>query len=232
MPNRRRARSGGRRRKTPVDWVYRPTGLFSTAPGTYNGRSSLTVATNTVNQILSAAAILYDSQDYLGVITRESFGNTSDMPKAARAEGRRARCIRVQGKILFLPANGWAEGGRWYMGVRLGWYEQDPQGGRLLVAPEYSMWEPEIVTGAFGDVALWANDRLQNMREWRLHQGYDTEKAAGFVPLHINVRLPIQRAPSSLHCLALYFEAPSTITTLVANTQFWVNCRTLVADEG
>lgn len=235
MPKRRSSRSGGRgRRRVAADWVYRSSGGFSSAPGTYNGRVSFTVAANSppTQQILSNANILYDSQDYLEVMNRETIGNALGMPMAARAEGRRALCWRVQGSIMWRPANGWAAGGIWHMGMRLGWYEQDPQAGALSVVPEYSMWEPEIVNGVQGDVAVWANDRLMNMREWRMVTTFDAEKEIAFIRQYINVRVPIPRAPSSIHCLAMYVEAPSTITQLVANTQYFMNLRTLVSDEG
>jgi len=239
MPRQAHRRRSGGRRRVALDWVYRPSGNenVSSTPGAYNGSQNVLQATNSVAAgiINSNVYVLYDSQDYLEQMTYESatLGGVG-LPQAARAEGRRASCYRVQGTIAWFPTTGWASGSQYVWGARLMWCEQDHTNGGALLDPPYSMWEPEIIAGAHSEVTTYANNRLLNMREIRMYQSFNVETPTQYRSIGINWKVPYRRAPSSQHALYLYVEAPANsllaLTTVVA--QFNINLRTLVSDEG
>jgi len=217
-----------------ADWVYRPFIETGEPFGAYMGAITQSVPRNdpVLGVINSGHAILYDSVSFIQVATQQSFALTQNMPAAARAEGRRPTVLQVEGQVHF-RIGAWTTGNTTMFGVRLGWYEQDVQTGFPSIEPEYSMFEPQIVTGGLiQDVATYANDRLKNIREWTFVRNYGDTGSIPLSHLTINVKFPRgRRAPSANHCLMLYYECSGMVTPVNGGVTIWTQCRSLIADD-
>lgn len=239
MARARRGKRSVRARRLRGDWVYRPSGEFSSTLGSYNGSVYLTLNSNSVGTgtINSDVIVLYDSEDYISRLTAESLPNavTDALPAAARADGRRASVMRVQGTCIWTPTTGWASGASYMWGYRLIWAEQDVDTGGALLDALYSMWEPEV-GGAVphSQVAMFANDKTLNMREVRRAVGFPVDMPQKLFTEVINWKVPLRRAPGSKFALFMYLEAPANgllALTTTNSRQIW-NLRSYVHDPG
>lgn len=227
-----------RRRRPKADWVYRhgvwvpgddPDILTS---GWYIGDIAQATYSPIPDVVQSSAAaargyILYDSQNRLNAVastfsTAAGARGVGLLSRAARAEGRGALCLRVQGQILMRPDT-WSLGNQFYIGLRIGVFEQDPEMGNLLVSADYNMMD----TGQLGPVAagVWAND-AQFVWEKRFWLSYNTDRAEPAINQYIDVKFRRRLKPNQ--CLGLYVENSESSVSVVI--QRWL--RTLVVDEG
>jgi len=231
-----RRRKRGRSSSPKADWVYRP--LIGSPPGDAWGAwaGSLTQSVPRNDPILgtvnSGHAWLYDSENFLQVPTQDWAALQEMLPKAARAEGRRPKVLQVEGQCHF-RIGAWSTGNTTMWGVRLGWYEQDTQTGLPSIEPEYSMFEPQIVTGGLvQDVASYANDRLKNIREWTFVKAFGDSGSIPIAHLTINVKFPRGRtAPSANHGLMLYYECSGLVTPVNGGINVWTQVRSLISDD-
>lgn len=217
------------RKRTRADWVYRPSLYIDDEGavqlvnlGSYLGdrQVGLTPGINGVQTL-----ILYDGTDFLAESTRASISQTGIqqgvLTRAARAEGKEATVLAVQGSIRVVP-NGWAAGTRFDLGFRLGWFEQDDLSGLASVDPDYTMWDTGATT--FETPAVMADQKTANIRTWRIHRGFNDTEGTIQVNIFWKGR---RRSPSSKHGLMLWCEtAPGSLTL-----NLMPNLRTLVVDE-
>lgn len=211
-----------RRRGTPKgDWVYRggegrdsiadQMGLASYHPG----------LNKTINAATSQASILYDSRNYLTQTVSDTVGTR--MGSAARAEGRKARVLRVQGTIA-TQATTWTLGNTVRLGMRIGIFEQDANAGGISVDPDYRLFQTNAFFG--GNAAVFANDRRSN--QWTyfpwLHFATGNETSLRLHRINVAVRGYLE----ANDCLAFYIE------NMVGgvNINYWLALRTFVIDEG
>lgn len=229
---RSRKRRGGSRKRS-ADWVYRPTLETGVPWGAYNGSITQNVVRNDIvlGVVNSGHFILYDSEAYMTRTAQDSFALAQAYPAAARAEGRRPSVLQVEGQMHF-RLGAWTTGNTTMWGIRLGWFEQDQATGFPSIEPDYSMFEPQIATGAVrADNATFANDRVKNIREWMFVRTYGDTGTIPTSSLTINVRFPRGRtAPSSNHCLMLYMEVSGQVTPLNGSVFTWCNVRSLISD--
>lgn len=216
MPKRGKARSGPK-----ADWVYRPNlrdeaGSLIDDLGTYDPVvQTLLAADPNAN-----AAVLYDSHNrQMNTVT---FGAVPfQFPRMARAEGGRAKIIRVQGQHIVTPST-WALGSTYRLGIRFGIFEQDPASGAFLIDPSYGLWV------AAGDVQLgaaaWANDR-----KWQHEMRYGTAFSPDRPQMwNFRFNFSVNRRLMPNECYGMFYSTfGGSVTTI---HQMWY--RTLVADEG
>lgn len=228
-------RSRSRKSRQKADWCYRPWIGGSGEPiGAWTGSLTQSVPRNDpiLGTINSGHAILYDSVSFIQVGAQNSFALSEMYPSAMRAEGRRPKCLQVEGQVQF-RIGAWTTGNTTMFGMRLGWYEQDVQTGLPSIEPEYSMFEPQIVAGALiQDLATYANDRLKNIREWVFVRAYGDAGNPPIVTATVNVKFPRGRtAPSANHCLMLYYECSGMVTPINGGVNIWNQVRALMVDE-
>lgn len=166
------------------------------------------------------AAVLYDSHNRIAD-TMPTGGGVPTMPRAARAEGSRAKIIAVEGQMIYAPSV-WALGSSFRMGMRFGMFEQDAASGAFLIDPAYSMW---ITTGGTPmlNPATWANDRQwQHERRWGMSFGDNGQV------FNARFRFKVNRSLQPNFCYGIFLE--SFAGSVNMTYQLWL--RTLVADEG
>jgi len=223
--SRRRAK-GSRRSKPRADWVYRDhmydeAGALINSQGTYNNLPTV-LAPAPANAL---GKILYDSKSFM----KHAAGSTPFVPLvmagSARAEGKRAQIMAVQGMISIRPST-WALGSNLVVGIRFGVFEQDPGTGGILVDPSYSMF------ASFANVALsaanWANDGQWD-RERRVYVTFSDNSQVYNHYFFFRTR----RFLKGHECYAVYLEANNqsgTTGSVNSNVTLWL--RTLVSDEG
>jgi len=216
-------RSRGRRRvrvRKRGDWCYRCTVPGEGEPliGSYDGEVQHTL----LNGVSTAQImVLYDSVDAMTSPMRLS--TVSFLPRAARAEGRNPFIIACELDVCFRPLT-WSANAFSMLGIRLGIFDQDNVDSIPAVSNEYTMWanSPDV-----SQPSVDANDRVMNIRDWRLYWAFNAEVTAPAFHFRRFLRVN-RRLPSSSQCLGLYLETPEGNTDL----RYFINCRTLVADEG
>lgn len=222
------ARSKRRMTKSPrgarADWVFRsdlhdeagglidPFGTYEQAPVSLPAGD-----TNSVGQVL------YDSHNYIANAVAMSANVPIFQPRAARAEGGRARILAVKGVVMITPSQ-WALGNAYLLGMRFGIFEQDPTSGALLVPAEYNMWG---FAGAPTQNATKPSV-FANQRNWDLEVRF--QRAFGDSGDRFNhlVSFRCRRSLRPHEAYGVYCAlAPGSTTSAVA---FWL--RSLVVDEG
>lgn len=176
-------------------------------------------------QVLAAgapgnAAVLYDSHNRLSAIATFVANVPDPFPQVARAEGGRARIVRVQGWLAATPTV-WALGSRYLLGIRFGMFEQDPSTGAFLIDPTYSMWS--IPGNVQLSPAVWANDR-----QWQHERRIDVSFNDNNQTLNWRFNFAVNRSLQPNWCYGIYLESQAGSVAL--NTRFFF--RTLVSDEG
>lgn len=216
-------------RKKRADWVYRPniqrgdfSGGESDALGTYEG----SILNHTAGIAAAQSHVLYDSHNYFGEGPRGGLptgagGTQPQLTRAARAEGRRATILAVEGFVYVEPQT-WVLGNLIAMGFRLGAFEQDLT-GVFSLDPAYSMWL-DNPGSPFEQVAHWANYRRSNQWERRVHYGFSPD---GPNLVQIPIRWKGRVSLGAKECFGLYTELEST--SVATRCQYWL--RTLVQDE-
>lgn len=225
-----KVRTSRKSHRPRADWVYRQhairadNGAQVDSLGTYD--DGLVSQTGGIAQAQSH--ILYDSHDQLGVWTASGIEVPAGTParlvsRAARAEGRRATILAVEGCVLLSPGE-WALGNLVAWSWRMGAFEQDRTGVFSLDA-QYSMW----VTGGatpFEPPAQWANFRRLNAKEDRVWHAFDADRLNPLFKVRIFWKG--RRTLDPRDCWGLYTEMENT--SIGIDQQFWL--RTLVVDEG
>lgn len=219
---------GGRfRKRLRADWVYRSNAQsaedqdeIADVLGTYEPL----IFTHSTGVGNSLAHILYDSQQWGALQGGGGValgGWTRAINRAARAEGRKATILAVEGIIYWEPSV-WALGNLMAIGVRLGCFEQDPGTGNILLDAAYSMWTNEV-GGSSSRPSGWANPGRGNTWERRYHVGFSET-----VPFFVSrIAWRGRRVLQPNECFAVYTELENT--SVNTRTQMWL--RTLVSDE-
>lgn len=208
------------RRRVKADWVYRANARSNTPLtgtdllGTYDPLvRALGTGTAEAN-----ALVLYDSSNYVRTITPGSAGLGS-LPSAARVEGKKASVRAVEGTLYVEPST-WAVGNLIALGIRIGIYEQDYGGGSARVITEMSMFNNNLQWTP----ALGANNGRENMREWRIFEGFQENSAV----FSYRLRWKGKRSLAPNEGLFLWLEGEETSVNIRYQTWF----RSLiVADE-
>lgn len=225
----RSRRRATKRRRERGDWVYRggttdETGTADYFDASYAGVYQALSSSGTSS--VSAALILYDSHDWFTVMGG-GLGNALSggvMSKAARAEGRKAKMLRVQGQFS-VQASTWTLGNEVRFGLRIGIFQQDPEDGGILVPAAYRMMTEPGVDQIVQGTSVWADHRRMNQWEHRHYLHFATGNEQSLRTLRINT--PIRGSLNANECLALYMEnAPGGVAL---RFQSWL--RTYVVDE-
>lgn len=206
-----------------ADWVYR--GWETDEGGTpILDQMSYGVEARSIAASGSAIAMLYDSHDYMlqAVGGGAGAGVAGHLPYSARAEGRKATCLRVQGMLSY-EASTWAAGSRLELGWRLGVFEQAADTGLVLLDVAYSMYTSSTLKD---QPAVWANDQATHIAERRIRFEFSAGNEASLRTQKLDISF--KRRLRSHECLALYLELPATSVGI--RYQTWL--RTLVQDEG
>lgn len=209
------------------DWVYRgleytPAGAqLASQTSSYTGltRNSGAYTLSSGTQI---GLILYDSSNYMMRTTTQTA--TSRMSTAARAEGRRATVMAVNG-FIFITPNAWTVGSNFLIGWRLVVCDQNEFTGALDLPAAYSFVQ-QAPTAALpsSDFAMSANG-WGNLAEGYKFQTFDQNDASWM--LHIKWRG--RRSLESNSCLGLLMESAGPAvgsTTLLVSPRL----RSLVHD--
>lgn len=220
-----------RRRGGRADWVYRAnTQIAADNVPDFIGTSDTYGTYEPVLTTLGPGAVnaigkwLYDSHNWLRTVAGSQAGpvagnqRVSFLHRAARAEGKKALILGVQGHIFVSPTT-WAVGSAFAIGVRIGAFEQDPVQGALSLDANYSLWQ---VVGT-SNPADWANSRDWVWETRRDHQFSDNQS---FIRIPIRIRCRKWLMPYQGMGVLMETEASSTNVVI----QCWL--RTLVADEG
>lgn len=203
-----------------ADWVFRPN-THDEAGAIVDGQGSYEPTATTLTPGLGNALVkvLYDSHNRVNKVI--STGNfISGMPSAARAEGGRARILRVRGQVLWIPST-WAVGSGFRFGLRFGMFEQDADTGTILLGAAYTMWTATVIDQ--NSPAVWANNRWW-AHERRIVANFNDNSSL----FATRFNFPVNRSLAPHICYGVYMETFAGSTTL--NVQPWLS--TLVADEG
>lgn len=220
---RRPFRKSASRRK--ADWVYRGN-VFDVAGGLIEDLGTYAPQTTTLTAGVGSAfgKVLYDSHNYIKSAQIAQTPNLAEffMPSAARAEGSRAKILRVQGVIMARPTT-WTIGSFIRIGFRFGFFEQDADSGVALVDPLYSMFNAAGLSDQ--QPARWANDRA-----WQHERRFLAAFATGneMTTWTWRFNFPVNRSLRPDQGYFVYIETEGGSATL--NVQRWL--RTLVVDEG
>jgi len=182
-----------RRRRPGGDWVYRgnahqivddqnnPLG-FPDNQGTYTS-SAISMSSGAES---STVLWLYDSsqrmQHFVSTNAVQAAGPATlgRLFPAARATGKRAQIVETEG-YLFISPSSWAIGNLLSFGLRVGSWEQDPEGGLAVLQVSYSMYTDALTLGS--DTSTWA--------DWGNHV-VEQRHAIGF---NANVGAPVFKIP-------------------------------------
>lgn len=233
---RRSSRSrGGSRRRRRADWVYRNDVIGEDNNiNSYGGwQTSNTVRPMAVGIENAAATILYDSPNFIRVLNGADIvagviGADWVLSQAARiTEKHRPSVKAVEGEIFWAPDT-WSSGARVLFKGRLGWFEQDPDSGQVLLESFYDIWDGQPDT-----VAAWANDTLSHIHDWTMAQ-HSLAGDAGTAVVNQNRRVfwrGSRRQPSESHCLAILWQMPETLAWCNISTRFFTQIRALMAGQ-
>lgn len=216
---RRMTKSPGRAR-VKADWVFRPNisdeaGTPVDLLGTYQPTGQALVA-GVAN---SRSSVLYDSHNRMSRLL--SIGNVPlAFPASARAEGSRAKIVRVMGELIIVPSV-WALGSFYAFGIRFGIFEQNSETGLFQVDASYSMWDP--TSNMQRSPAMFANDR-----RWQHERHLAVEFNDNNRRLNLRFAFAVNRHLAPDQCYGFYMETAASGVT-INTTPFF---KTLVADEG
>lgn len=221
MARTRRRMAKPPRRRQRADWVYRPR-LYDDAGNAFDDLGTYDPVTKSLVAGISTpqAGVLYDSHNYMTQAVATTAASNVRLARAARAEGRNPKVMRVQGMMTVRPSV-WAIGSQIQLGIRFGIFEQSPDVGSLILDPEYTMWL-QTIEGK-DSPATMANDRKWQ-HERRFIRLFDTNATQFTLPFNFRVN----RSLLPHECYAVYFEGSSSSVNLVLQCWF----RTLVQDEG
>jgi len=220
-----------KRSRVRADWVYRNSAkVFGTGIQANDQLGTYESAVQSQNTGVANATshILYDSNNYIGVLTRGGIGSaatsgtTGVLGRHIRAEGRKPMIMAMQGAIFCEPQT-WTLGNVMAVGIRIGVFEQDISGVFSLDIG-YSMWAPEAGV-PFSTPAHWANNTRNNKREWRFWKSFGDASTPPLMVLRLFWRGRAYLEGNE--CFGLFTELQST--SVGTRMQYW--CRTLVADE-
>lgn len=208
-----------------ADWIYRDNIYGVAGPleflGTYTPRGTTVAAGPTV----AAGKILYDSKDYITTAMSPGVGLIAAVSPASRSQGSKAKILRVQGVINYVPST-WALGSQMLIGFRFGIFEQNPSSGNILLPPAYSLWQENV--DIMDNPAVYADAPFSHER--RAFTRFSDNAPAW----QARFNFPVNRTLMSDQCFAVYIEVADAsgglqagVTTII---QPWL--RTLVVDEG
>lgn len=223
------AKSRRRMTKSPgprPDWVYR-SDLHDEAGGLVDpwGTYEQVGAGLVSGQQNAIAQVLYDGTNYLGTAVGMGANVPIFQPRAARAEGNKAKVHMVDGWIGVIPST-WALGSVFNLGIRFGVFEQDEVSGAPMVPIEYNMWGyGGAITQNVTKPAVFANTRNWD-RELRRFEAFNT--GAGPVRFNYRFRFKANRRLRPHECYGVYAETQEGSVTL--SMVFFL--RSLVSDEG
>jgi len=212
------------RKRQRMDWVYRGWEVLPDDDD-FSDHESFGPHIWTCSATNPAAAVLYDSRNYLAQPTGGSGGlMRTIMPMAARAEsGRRPKIVRVSGYIFFEPTT-WSAGSLIESGFRIGIFEQDSNTGDVITPSiNWSLWNVGAVPQE--QPAVWANSKRQNLWERRVRRAFSTSNDQASQTIVVNAA--IRAYLDENECLAIIAQnsGPSVDT----RGTFWL--RSLVADH-
>lgn len=169
----------------------------------------------------NAAAILYDSQNFLLDSAGDTPGNV--LNRSARAEGRKARTLMVEGTAV-IQASTWTLGNEIRMGLRIGAFSQNPVDGNIETDVNYAMFanSASIQTEA----GVFANDKRSNKWTYWHYMHFATGNEQSLRV--INIRTKANAYLDASECLALYLELHAGSVGI----RYQLMLRTLVVDEG
>jgi len=218
----RRMAKAPRARRPKADWVFRPNiaddaGNVIDAVGSYTPELSKTIVQTFTGAI---GLVLYDSQNRIKDVVAQGF-IPALFPRAARAEGHRARILRVVGLLAFTPSV-WALGSSYFLGIRFGMFEQNSGTGQVVVPTNYHMWgngsvAPDQTAARYANDGLWQVERRTIVR-------FNDNNSTLNVPFAFRVN----RSLRPDQCYAVYIETASGSVNVTCNPTL----RTLVSDEG
>lgn len=220
--SRRKTSTARRARRMKVDWVYRPhyrddAGNIIDAGGTYEPNAGVSIAAGQTNGI---GVVLYDSHNYMKQVVAIGGNAPTSAGHEARAEGRMARIIRVQGWMVVQPTV-WAVGSSYRLGMRFGRFEQDPNSGSFLLSTSYTLWlssaNINFAPSVFANTRLWT-------REHRHAESFNDNSAQR--NFRFNFKVGMRLKPDE--CYGIWLETISGSATLNA----YFALRTLINDEG
>lgn len=154
------------RRRMRGDWIYRGVefddegGAAGTQVASYTGVSrnsgAYPLAPGT-----DVGIILYDSANYMLERTRTGPFNIG---REARAEGRGATILAVQGYYYMLP-NAWTAGSNWCVSARIIIADQNLQTGQMDLPANYQL---PATSGPGVELTAWANGwgNLAERTDW------------------------------------------------------------------
>lgn len=219
----RRRRTVTRRPRERADWVYR-SNLRDEAGAVVDAFGSYEPQEKTITPAEGGSGVLwlYDSNNRMQVAQNlPGVGNApSMMPRAARAEGKKALIKWVQG-VIFMRPSAWASGNSYRVAMRFGMFEQDQSDGTALFNGAYTLWG--VTTNNQHMPAVFANDGMWQ-HERRVGQTFNDNSQLWLqrFSFRVNRRLP----PNFGY--GCYIETLTGSVNLII--QPWL--RTLVVDEG
>lgn len=201
------------------DWVYRDdirddTGNLIDAGGTYTPYTSFVLQPG---EAQSQGHILYDAANYRQFV-RSTNNQFAVFGNWMRAEGARARCLRVKGSFAVTPSV-WALGSSYFLGCRILVADQD-ETGAVLLPTNYNMWAPFVA----GDLrpARWANGHENRWEMYHIERFNDNNSTREW---KLNVPLRVRLKPSE--CLCFFTESATGSVNLTVNLRL----STYVVDE-
>lgn len=204
------------------DWVYRGD-IHDSAGGLIDNFGTYVPGAGFVQVAGSANATihwLYDSANYRKYSVTVG-GTTTGMPSFHRAEGQKPLLLRVQGWISFTPST-WAAGSTFFLGMRLGIFEQNQNTGNALFAAAYNMWN-YAATDAISAAAFANDSRI--IRDWRMVKSFADAGTPIRYNLYLNVKMRRRMNPTD--GLGIYLETATGSTNLVVVSAL----RTFIVDE-
>lgn len=212
---RSKRRPTSRKRKMRGDWVYRgfetdgEGGPLASQVASYIALSRNT-GYYTVQPGTPLGVVLYDSVEYLMTATRSGIaaGTNTFMGREARAEGRKATALAVDGHYYVMP-NAWTLGSNWALSARIVVCDQNTTTGGLDLPAAYNL----------GD-SLWANGwgNLVERRDWIAFATGNEQQRWKFA-----LSWKGRRSLKPHECLALYIESSGPAigsTTLLVTPVF------------